>query len=306
MHTSRTIRAESVRFGVGLKAGASIAAIAAVMAATPAMAQDAPPDDEAVEVEEVVITGIRASLRSSQDIKQNAEVFVDSITAEDIGALPDRSVTEALQRVPGVSIDRFRAGVDPDHFSIEGSGVVVRGLTWVRSELNGRDTFSATNGRGLSFADVPAELMGGVDVYKNQSADMIEGGISGSINLRTRVPFDAPGRVLSGSIEGSYGDFAEEWTPTYSALYSDRFDTEFGEFGLLLNYVNSELTARSDGQQISNFGARTLYDNGDVVGPAGTEAGSVWFPRGGVPRCRPARRGRSAGPLRRRADCLRY
>ena len=280
MHTSRTTRADSVRFGAGLKAGASIAAIAAVMAVTPAMAQDAPPDDDAVEVEEVVITGIRASLASSQDIKRNSEVFVDSITAEDIGALPDRSVTEALQRVPGVSIDRFRAGVDPDHFSIEGSGVVVRGLTWVRSELNGRDTFSATNGRTLSFSDVPAELMGGVDVFKNPSADMVEGGISGTINLRTRVPFDSPGRVLAGSVEASYGDFAEEWTPTVSLLYSDRWDTEVGEFGLLLNAVNSELTARSDGQQISNYAPRTLYSNGDVVGPAGTEVGEVWFPRG--------------------------
>ncbi|MFN3816433.1 TonB-dependent receptor [Brevundimonas sp.] len=258
-------------------------AITAVLAAAPAVAQVAPPDS-ATEVEEVVVTGIRSSLRSSQAIKQDSEVFVDSITAEDIGALPDRSVTEALQRIPGVSIDRFRAGVDPDHFSIEGSGVVVRGLTWVRSELNGRDTFSATNGRGLSFQDVPSELMGGVDVFKNQSADMVEGGISGSINLRTRVPFDAPGRVLAGSIEGSYGDFAKEWTPTYSALWSDRFDTEFGEFGLLLNFVNSELIARSDGQQISNFGPRTLYANGDVVGPAGTEAGSVWFPRGAAMR----------------------
>ena len=284
MHTSGNVRADSVRFGTGLKAGASVAAIAAMLAAAPAMAQTPPPDDDATEVEELVVTGIRSSLRSSQAIKRDSEVFVDSITAEDIGALPDRSVTEALQRVPGVSIDRFRAGVDPDHFSIEGSGVVVRGLTWVRSELNGRDTFSATNGRGLSFQDVPSELMGGVDVFKNQSADMIEGGISGSINLRTRVPFDAPGRVLAGSIEGSYGDFAREWTPTYSGLWSDRFDTEVGEFGLMLNVVSSELVARSDGQQISNFGPRTLYANGDVVGAAGTEVGSVWFPRGAAMR----------------------
>jgi hypothetical protein len=80
-------------------------------------------------------------------------------------------VTEALQRVPGVSINRFAAGVDPDHFSVEGSGVVVRGLNFVRSELNGRDTFSANNGRALSFADVPSELMGGVDVFKSPSAD---------------------------------------------------------------------------------------------------------------------------------------
>jgi outer membrane receptor protein involved in Fe transport len=100
-----------------------------------------------------------------------------------------------------VAINRFAAGVDPDHFSSEGSGVVVRGLNFVRSELNGRDTFSANNGRALSFADVPSELMGGVDVFKSPSADMIEGGISGTVNLRTRLPFDSTKRLLSLSAE---------------------------------------------------------------------------------------------------------
>ncbi|MCC5996665.1 MAG: TonB-dependent receptor [Oceanicaulis sp.] len=258
-------------------------ALAVCMMSAPAAAQENDDEDEeAAPADVVVVTGFRASLRTSQDIKQASEVFVDSITAEDIGALPDRSVTEALQRIPGVSIDRFRAGVDPDHFSIEGSGVVVRGLTWVRSELNGRDTFSANNGRILSFSDVPAELLGGVDVFKNQSADMIEGGISGSVNLRTRVPFDSAGRMLAATLEGSYGDFAKEWDPTVSVLFSDRWETtNSGEFGFLFNYVNSQLTARSDGQQISNFGLRTLYSNGDVVDDgASTPVGEVWFPRG--------------------------
>lgn len=266
-----------------LLSGASAMVLAACLLTAPAFAQEDDDDeDEAAPADIIVVTGFRASLQTSQDIKRDADVFVDSITAEDIGALPDRSVTEALQRVPGVSIDRFRAGVDPDHFSIEGSGVVVRGLTWVRSELNGRDTFSANNGRILSFSDVPAELLGGVDVFKNQSADMIEGGISGNINLRTRVPFDSPGRMAAGSVEGSYGDFAQEWRPTVSVLFSDRWETaNSGEFGFLINYVNSQLVARSDGQQISNFGQRTLYSNGDVVDDgASTPVGDVWFPRG--------------------------
>lgn len=264
-----------------LRGGASLIAVAAVMAATPAFAQDQTPQTDATEVDEVVVTGIRGSLRSSQTIKRDAEVFVDSITSEDIGALPDRSVTEALQRVPGVAIDRFAAGVDPDHFSVEGSGVVVRGLTFVRSELNGRDTFTANNGRALSFADVPPELMAGVDVFKNPSADMIEGGIAGTVNLRTRVPFDSPGRVIAFSTEASYGDFAEKWAPTFSGLISDRWDTEAGEFGLLLNAVYSQLLSRGDGQQISNYGPRTLYSNGDVVSsPGATAVGPVWFPRG--------------------------
>lgn len=270
------------KFAYSLLGGVSVVALASVWGA-PALAQKAASTtDTSAAVSEIVVTGLRASLQTSQQIKQDADVFVDSITAEDIGALPDRSVTEALQRVPGVSIDRFGAGRDPDHFSVEGSGVVVRGLTFVRSEFNGRDAFTANNGQGLSFADVPAELLGGVDVFKNQSADMIEGGVAGTVNLRTRVPFDSAHRVISVSLESSYGDFSKKWGPTGSVFFSDRRDSNIGEFGVLLDYIHSDLKSRSDGQQISNFGQRNLYANGDVVPPTpgATPVGSVYLPRG--------------------------
>ncbi|MEJ0059942.1 MAG: TonB-dependent receptor [Terricaulis sp.] len=247
--------------------GASLFALSVISLTGPAFAQSAV-DDAAVDDEEIVVTGIRSSLRSSQEIKRSANVFVDSITAEDIGALPDRSVTEALQRIPGVSLSRFAAAVDPDHFSVEGSGVVIRGLNFVRSEFNGRDAFTANNGRALSFADVPAEMAVGVDVFKNQSADMIEGGLAGTVNIRTRVPFDAAGRVISGSVEESYGDLIEDWAPTYSILYSDRFDTSAGEFGLLVNYVNNQLKYRNDSVQVSGFGCRPDL-NADCSGNPG-------------------------------------
>ena len=266
---------ERISFMSGLKYGVSAVALGAAMFAVPAMAQTKA-DDTAI-VDEVVVTSIRQSLKSSQALKQSSDIIGDSITAEDIGALPDRSVTEALQRVPGVSINRFAAGVDPDHFSSEGSGVVVRGLNFVRSELNGRDSFTANNGRGLSFADVPSELMGGVDVFKSPSADMIEGGISGTVNLRTRLPFDSSKRLLSMSAEGSYGDMAKKWTPTFSFLYSDRFDTSAGEFGLLLSFVNSQLETRSDAIQVSNFGCRTNL--GSTAANCGNGTRGVWFPR---------------------------
>ena len=248
------------RFRTGaLRAGVSAAALACLSVAAPAWAQDqtTPPatgDAPAAQEVTIVVQGYRQSLQSAQNLKKNSDVIVDSVTAEDIGALPDRSVTETLQRIPGVSINRFAAGVDPDHFSVEGSGVVVRGLNFVRSELNGRDTFTANNGRILSFADVPSELMGGVDVFKSPSADLIEGGISGTVNLRTRLPFDSNKQILSLSTEASYGDMVKKWKPTYSFLYSDRFDTNVGEFGLLLSFVQSELATRSDGIQVSNFG----------------------------------------------------
>ncbi len=266
-------------FTTNLKYGASVLALGALVIGAPAMAQTAKADDKAQTVDEVIVTSIKQSLKSSQQLKQSSEIIGDSITAEDIGALPDRSVTEALQRVPGVSINRFAAGVDPDHFSAEGSGVVVRGLNFVRSELNGRDTFSANNGRALSFADVPAELMGGVDVFKSPAADMIEGGISGTVNLRTRLPFDAKGHVLSLSLEDSYGDFVKKWAPSYTLLASNRFDTKIGEFGVLASYTDSKLWTRSDGTQVSNFSCRSnLGVSGNATCPDGTKG--IWFPRG--------------------------
>ena len=122
-----------------------------------AQTQEQSPDQAPSEQETIVVTGLRHSIQTSQEIKQNAEVIVDSISAVDISALPDRSVTEALQRISGVAIDHLFAPSDTNRFSAEGSGVTVRGLTQVRSELNGRDVFSARNTRGLSFEDVPAE-----------------------------------------------------------------------------------------------------------------------------------------------------
>ncbi|HET7817397.1 MAG TPA: TonB-dependent receptor [Sphingomicrobium sp.] len=298
-----------------LKCGVSAVSICALLPVAPAFAQAQPTqptepdpteDQEGVATSAsspkkesdgtIVVTGIRRSLKRSQDIKRESDVIVDSVTAEDIGALPDRSVTEALQRIPGVAVDRIAAAVDPDHFAAEGSNVIVRGLTYVRSELNGRDTFSANNGRGLSFSDVPSELLGGVDVFKSPSADMIEGGISGIVNLRTRVPFDQSrrGLTLGGSIEGSWGDFRKEFAPTVSLMASSRWDTPIGDIGLLGSIAVSKLKWRSDGLQISNYGTRTLYTSGDVIPSAaatpvgGTacspanpvQASCVYLPRG--------------------------
>ncbi|HEY0027977.1 MAG TPA: TonB-dependent receptor, partial [Allosphingosinicella sp.] len=282
---------EQSEFGAFLRCGASVAALCSFAAAAPAFAQSAPTagtqevensagqaqgsedaqapetriaDQTEVAAEEtspedddaIVVTGIRQSLANAQNLKRNADTVVDAITAEDIGALPDRSVTEALQRVPGVAINRFAAGNDPDHFSVEGSGVVVRGLNFVRSEFNGRDTFGANNGRQLGFADVPAELLGSVEVYKNVTAEMIEGGLAGTVNLNTRVPFDNKGFHFGFGAEVNYGDFAKEPTPVVSTLLSNTWDTAIGRFGLLGSVTYSQLKSRADGLGIQNFQTR--------------------------------------------------
>ena len=126
-----------------LRASASVVAMGGLLAANAAYAQDADegdiPDSQQDNANEIVVSGIRQSLENAQNIKRDADTVVDAITAEDIGALPDRSVTEALQRVPGVAINRFAGSNDPDHFSVEGSGVVADG------SLQQDGTFLATN-----------------------------------------------------------------------------------------------------------------------------------------------------------------
>ncbi|MBX7514544.1 TonB-dependent receptor [Qipengyuania sp. GH38] len=233
----------------------------ALVAAQPAFAQDADEDlteesaggtpEELDQENVIIVTGISASLSSAQDFKERADTVVDVITAEDIGALADRSVAEALQRVPGVNIGRFEKTSDPTRFSVEGTGVIIRGLpdNFGRSELNGRDIFSATGGRSLSFEDVSPELVGRVEVFKNVTADMIEGQISGLVNLVTRKPLDKPGLNIAGSIEANYGDLREKWSPTYNLLVSDTFDSAQGTFGVQLSYSNSKLKSRTDSSQ---------------------------------------------------------
>ena len=250
------------RRGYLLHAGVSAFAIGCLMAATPAMAQNSEGDpDTEIDSEpspnEIVVTGIRASLSNSQNIKKNSDTVVDAITAEDIGALPDRSVTEALQRVPGVAINRFAGSSDPDHFSVEGSGVVIRGLNFVRSEFNGRDAFAAgVNGQSINFADIPAELLGSVIINKNSTADMIEGGLAGTVNLNTRKPFDRYGLQGGISIEANYGDFRKEWTPSVSGVLSNTWETDGGTFGLLVGGSYSQIKSRADGIQITNVQQR--------------------------------------------------
>ena len=245
------------------------AAQIALLAGGAAMAQTASEGQPAGSV--VVVTGQRAALNSAQKLKQNSDEIVDSIVAEDIGKLPDRSVTEVLQRVVGVTIDRTMAKGDPEHYSVEGSGVTIRGLTYTRSELNGRDSFSANGGRSLNFEDVPPELMAGIDIYKNPSAEQIEGAIGGLVNLRTAMPFDFKGRKVAVSLQNTYSELKKgKWSPSGSVMVSDRWKTGFGEIGALVDLAYSESATRTDAFQVEPYYPRTDVEPGRTV----------WVPKG--------------------------
>ena len=257
----------------------------ALVAAHPALAQDTDGDlieesaggtpEELDDENIIIVTGFAQSLKTAQSIKERADTVVDVITAEDIGALPDRSVAETLQRVPGVNIGRFEKTSDPTRFSVEGTGVIIRGLPYVRSELNGRDIFSANGGIALSFEDVSPELVGRVEVFKNTTADMIEGQISGLVNLVTRKPLDNPGLNIAGSIEANYGDLRQEWSPTFNILASDTFDTAAGTFGLQLSYSNSALKSRTDASQLVDYCYRPADLSSGCIRAQAVDSGGI-------------------------------
>lgn len=202
----------------------------------PARAQEKPADktqtpapataDAAVNLDTFVVTGVRASLISAQEIKANAPTFVDSIVAEDIGKLPDNTVADALQRIAGVQVARG-AG--------EANTPVIRGLPAIESTINGYEVYTGT-GRGVAFQDIPAEMIAGIDTYKSINADQIEGGVAGLIDVRLRRPLDfKEGLTAAANVRGMYSDQADKYSYFASGLVNNRWKTDNGDFGVMLD-----------------------------------------------------------------------
>ena len=161
-----------------------------------AAAQEEDAGEEAVEMEEMVVTGFRRSLRDARDGKRFAADIRDVLAQEDIGALPSISIAESLERLPGLAADRDRG--NSSQISIRGLGPNF-GLTI----LNGRELTTAAPDRDVRFDQFPSELMRGAEVYKTPQASLIEGGISGTINLLTLRPLDMEeGQLFSGQLLG--------------------------------------------------------------------------------------------------------
>jgi iron complex outermembrane receptor protein len=274
-----------------VRTGASLLAIAAMGAAAPALAQDVPRDQAASpspdaaqpaaaqDDEAIVVTGRRAALQSADDRKRNADTIIDSVVADEAGRLPDNSITEVLQRVSGVAIVRFAALNDPDHFSVEGSGIQVRGLSGVASRLNGREIFSANAGRSLLWGDVTPELMSAVDVYKSSSADQIEGGTGGSVDLRTKLPFDySYGIHIAGSGDLGFGNLAREIDFSASGLVAGKWSTPIGDIGVLLDGAYSQFTSSSQFFRMEPY-YRTRIGATDYFIPGGYDYGEDRYQR---------------------------
>ncbi|HEV7432751.1 MAG TPA: TonB-dependent receptor plug domain-containing protein, partial [Steroidobacteraceae bacterium] len=243
-------------------------ATSSLFAATPATSDQA-------NLEEVVVTGVRASQQQSVELKRDAASIQDSIAAEDIGKLPDRTIADSLQRITGVQINREGG---------EGTSVNIRGLPQVGNLLNGEAFL--TSGSIVSvqpdFSDIPSQLFSGADVIKSPTANLLNAGITGTINLKTMRPFDLqPGwttavsaAVLHGQqtkkdqpqADALIGYHAERWGFVASAAYSDAtLEHSFDGMG----QYTGELVGETSDNTVTDVGFLGAY-NGAPLPPGVT------------------------------------
>ena len=242
-----------------------------------AQASNETPDSAAAKQEEpavVVVSGMRASLQSARNKKRDNDAISDSIVAEDIGKLPDQNIAEAAQRISGVQLQRYKE---------EGASIAIRGLSQTKTVLNGLEVFGAGgeyNGRNFGLEDLPAEVLGGIDVAKSSSANEIEGGLGGYVNVRTRLPFDFKGGTATVSAKATEfrmaPGFGSKVKGQFSALGSTRWQTGLGEMGLLLNVAHTESAfgiAEGEVQRTQSVGNYALSGKG-VTYPIGMFTGN--------------------------------
>lgn len=202
-------------------------AVIFALSSTLLYAQEANTQEEVPEdVEVIEVSGIRASLNKAINIKRQNLQIVDAIVAEDIGKFPDNNVVEALQRVTGVQVT--------DRASGEVNTVTIRGLSDVTTTVNGRNIFTST-GRSIALADIPAALLQSASVYKTRSASQLGSGLAGQIDVATQRPFDFEGSKVVLAARAIEQEQADEYDPNLSLLMSNRWETDFGEVGALVN-----------------------------------------------------------------------
>ncbi|WP_294219488.1 TonB-dependent receptor [uncultured Sphingomonas sp.] len=223
-------------------------------AATPAQAAGAgdPADPIAAAAQDVgeagadiVVTGARATQRTSIELKRNATVVVDGLVSDEIGATPDNSVGDTLERIAGVSADRFKGNAN--ELSVRGLGPTLSFATF-----NGREVSTAGGDRSVAFQQFPSELVNGVLVYKTQQADFLEGGVGGIIELRSIKPLDYGKRRLQAEIRGDFQPKADDVYQDdglgYRAnvSYTDVFRTGIGDIGVSIGFQRQDTTAPED------------------------------------------------------------
>ncbi len=189
-------------------------------------------------LEEIVVTGLKASLEKSLDLKKNASIVLDSINATELGRFPDDDVADSLSHLPGITLSRTTGG--------EGQKVSIRGLgpQYNLITLNHRILATDDDSRDIAFDVLPSEVIAGADVLKSSQASALEGSIGGTVNLRTASPFDNPGLHGGVHAEGNYNTLSTLKGSKYSAFVENTNDDR--TLGFLVGLVHSDNKIRTD------------------------------------------------------------
>ena len=236
-------------------------------ATTSAKVVDEVPDD-------IVVTGIRASLRQSLEAKRTSSVIADILSAEDIGKFPDKNVAEALQRIPGIVINReFGEG---ERVSLRGTApnltkTLVNGHAIATADWFILEQLAAT--RSFNYLTLPSEIVGQLDVYKSPQADVEEGGIGGTINVHTRNPLDLKAFTVSASAQAAYSDSRGKVDPQLSGMVSWKNADE--TFGVLVGAVYQKRRIRRDGVEVLGYQKYDVAQTLTIPVPAGSPAGTL-------------------------------
>ena len=258
-HQSLQLTALSVAVSK-LFVGTVVSSAIGVAISAPALAQDAAAEP-AMEVISVKGTYSK-SLEKAVDLKKQNIGFSDSIVATDIADFPEQNLAEALQRMPGVTIERNKG---------LGSKVNVRSLPsdFTHVSINNLATASGSGGRDVEFDIFASEIIQSVTVTKSPTAADEEGGIAGSVQIATAKPFDFSERQLVASAEGAYNSISEQTDPKFSFLASDTF----GDWGALVSFSKAERTNRTDSNSGINF--RPMGRFLEASGTRSTQAAAV-------------------------------
>ncbi len=220
-----------------------------------AQADDAAAAAAAETGDDIVVTGIRRSLQSAQNIRRNSDQIIDSVVAEDIGKLPDLNTAQTAARIPGVQV--YRQGG-------EAQNVLVRGLPNFTTTYNNREIFTAER-REVALQDFPSSNVAALEVYKTSTADLVEPGLAGLINVRSRRPFDFTTGQIAGSVWALATRQGDEISPNFNLLATKRYElADGGEFGVLVNISRTDM--RYLDAEISNTDfLQTFRTNGAVL-----------------------------------------
>ncbi|QYE33884.1 TonB-dependent receptor [Polymorphobacter sp. PAMC 29334] len=236
----------------------SASSLAIILGTAPALAADAPMPDE------IVVTGVRASLERAIDLKRTSDNHVEAISAEDIGKLPDKNVADALQRLPGLNTSSASSGEggfdENNRVSIRGTSpsltqVTIDGHSVATGDWFVLDQFS-TVGRSTSFDLLPSEIVSAVIVSKTQDASLLEGGVAGSIDLRLRSGLDLKSTwTVEASAQGAYNTQSHETKPQVNALIG--WHNDDNTLGVIVQGFYEERSLRRYGQETLGYGAIT-------------------------------------------------